>query len=57
MLSFKKKIHAVPDIKVYCRAGDFAAEFTTQRMAWAAIKGDQIYSGLEPGDCIVNGLH
>ncbi len=39
-----------------CRAGDFAAEFTTQRMAWAAIRDQEIHSGLEPGETAVKSL-
>jgi hypothetical protein len=37
-------------------AGDFAAEFTTQRMAWAAVKHQKIHVGLEPGEHVVNAL-
>ena len=35
---------------IICREGDFGVEFTTKRMAWAAIKSQKIYSGLEAGE-------
>ena len=30
--------------------GDWSAEFSTERMAWAAIKDDILYSGVNPKD-------
>ena len=38
------------------RSGEWTAEFSTERMAWAAIKEDTLYSGIHPGQVNQNSL-
>ena len=35
---------------LHCRDGDWSAEFTTEKMAWAAIKEDTLHSGVYPAE-------
>lgn len=36
--------------------GDWSATFTTERMAWAAFKGEQLYYGLNPKEVFEEAL-
>ena len=38
------------------RSGEWTAEFSTERMAWAAIKENTLYSGIHPGQIKENNL-
>jgi len=42
------KVGGAGGIIIINRSGDWCAEFSTQRMAWAAIKMDTVYSGINP---------
>jgi len=44
------KVGGAGGIILIDRNGDWSAQFSTERMAWAAIKGDRIFSGVHPDE-------
>jgi len=48
------KVGGAGGLIIINRSGEWCAEFSTQRMAWAAIKMDTIYSGINPKETFEN---
>ncbi|CAH2248795.1 isoaspartyl peptidase L-asparaginase-like [Pelobates cultripes] len=53
----KNKVHGRGGLIAVSKTGEWAARFTTQRMAWAGIDGEMLYYGLNPGEQFQESLH
>ena len=42
----------VPEVGVRLVVFRFSAQFTTERMPWAAVTGNTLQSGFLPGECL-----
>jgi len=50
------KVGGAGGLIIINKSGEWTAEFSTERMAWAAIKEDTLYSGIHPGQVNQNSL-
>ena len=50
------RVHGFGGVVGIGPGGDIAHVFTTERMAWASIKGNELHSGLNPNEDIVEDL-
>ncbi|XP_072264571.1 isoaspartyl peptidase/L-asparaginase-like [Pyxicephalus adspersus] len=46
----KNKVHGRGGLITVCKTGEWAASFTTKRMAWASVKNNILTFGLNPGE-------
>ncbi|XP_069462290.1 isoaspartyl peptidase/L-asparaginase-like [Ambystoma mexicanum] len=53
----KNRVHGHGGVIVISKSGDWAARFTTQRMAWAAVKEGLLHYGLNPGEDLLEDIN
>lgn len=50
------RVHGAGGAVVVSPSGQWAAEFTTERMSWAAVDKDKLWYGLDPGERLNEAL-
>ncbi|XP_073531585.1 isoaspartyl peptidase/L-asparaginase-like [Phyllobates terribilis] len=53
----KNKVHGGGGLIVVSKSGEWAARFTTKRMAWASIENNILTYGLNPGENFQENIH